>query len=47
MKADYLIYIPNANVNITLYTYASYKGWGAVAVIEKAGGRRTEAETKE
>ena len=45
-KADYPICTPNEKIDITLYTDASHKGWGAVVGIEKTGGRGTEAESK-
>ena len=45
-QADYPLCTPNAKIEITLYTDASNKGWGAVMGAEKIGGRWSEAESK-
>ena len=44
--AEYPICTPKANIDITLYTDAPSKGWGAVIDGEKTGGRWTETESK-
>jgi len=43
--ADYPICTPNAKIDVTLYTDASNKGWGAVMSGEKTGGRWTDTES--
>lgn len=45
-QADYALCTPNAKIEITLYTDASNKGWGAVMGAEKIGGRWSEAESQ-
>ena len=44
--AEYPICTPKAKIDVTLYTDASSKGWGAVIGGEKTGGRWTETESK-
>ena len=43
--AEYSICTPNSKIDVTLYTDASNKGWGAVMGEEKTGGRWTETES--
>ena len=38
-SADYKICISTFQINITLYTYASNDGWGAMMGTSKTGGR--------
>ena len=43
---NYPILLPNSKVDVTVYTDASTKGWGAVKDAEKIGGRWQDEEAK-
>lgn len=44
--ANYPICLPNSKIDMTIYTDASKKGWGAVKNAEKIGGRWSDDEAK-
>lgn len=43
---NYPILLPNSKVDVTIYTDASTKGWGAVKDAEKIGGRWSDEEAQ-